>query len=721
MEKEFDTKEYIIPDDNEIEEITDEEYKEDLTSFEQDVIPHEEDPLELLEERDQEKEILKKKKEKKSLKEKWHNLSKKKKIIFIIIGIIIISLIVLGIILLLKNSKSEEKKEEKPIVIIEKDNYRYENGYLVLLDKQDNEIGKYECENKDEEKCRVAYQNNEDDFDEEQYFYEDGTKLKFTTPIINDTYAFIYDSSKQENGMIFLFDISKDEVVDKYNSVKYYLVNNTEYLILENDESKYGLFKVTDEGLSQLVDFNYDYMGIKKEEMGLLSRLVAAKDNRYLIIDENGKEISKKIGNKIKSFSDKYIVTEDVNGNYNITDYRNNNILKDEYNYIILKENFLVAVKDTNKVVVLDYKETNLQNEEITIPNEYYNKTYIYDKNNKLVSTNEAFWLLNNDNSVTIEYYLNENDVESYVVNIYEGIVSKNYEYISYFDGVLYIYDDEAKTNLIGSYKCSNKNTIDSINSTYDSCYLAKESYFSDNELSNNNKSLGYLPVINKRFIFVNDSLDKNTANIILYDLKENKVLGSYLSIDAGIYDGSSTLSFVTNSNLSVIGKSSRKNKYGVISITKDNVLGILDMKYDLIERIGDYFQVKNTGETYQLYDNSGEKVTEQFGNKIVNYVDGYVKTKAEGENYSIYSFNKDKSKENLHYLDLKKDFFVTIDSIGNLKIYEYNNFDTVVGEFTLEAEGILYTYVTTIKSSSGYSVEVIDQHGEKSTIPLGE
>ncbi len=163
------------------------------------------------------------------------------------------------------------------------------------------------------------------------------------------------------------------------------------------------------------------------------------------------------------------------------------------------------------------------------------------------------------------------------------------------------------------------------------------------------------------------------------------------------------------------------KNKYGVISITKDNVLGILDMKYDLIERIGDYFQVKNTGETYQLYDNSGEKVTEQFGNKIVNYVDGYVKTKAEGENYSIYSFNKDKSKENLHYLDLKKDFFVTIDSIGNLKIYEYNNFDTVVGEFTLEAEGILYTYVTTIKSSSGYSVEVIDQHGEKSTIPLGE
>ncbi|MBO5095951.1 MAG: hypothetical protein J6B98_03675 [Bacilli bacterium] len=721
MSEEFNTKEYVIPDDNEFEEITEEDYKEDLTSFEQDVVPHEDNPLELIEERDQEKEVEKKKKETKSFKEKWNNYSKKKKFFIIILGILIIALIAVGIIFFMKKDEPEEKKKEDLVVVIEKDNYRYENGSLILLDSDDNEIGKYECENKSENNCRVAYQNNEDDFDEEQYIYEDGSELKFITPIINNTYAFIYDSKNEENGMVFLYDLSKNEVTEKYNSVKYYKIEDTEYLIIENDESNYGLFKVNEEGFEQLIDFKYDYLGIKKDEMISLSYLVALKDNKYLIVDENGKEVSKKIGDKIKSFNNKYIVVEDANGIYKVTDYRNNNLLKEEYNYIILQENFLVAVKDTNKVVIIDYNETNLQNKEITIPNTYYNKTYIYDENNKPVSSEEAFWIINNDSSVTIEYYKNETDVESNVVNIYEGLVSKNYEYISYFDGILYIYDDEAKTNLIGSYKCTNKNNVNSIDSIYDNCYLAKESSFSDNELSNSNKSLGYLPVINKRFIFINDTLDKNNLNIVLYDLQENKTLGSYLSVDAGIYDGSTTLSFVTNSNLSVIGKSSRKNKFGVINITKDNVSGLLDMKYDSIERIGDYFQVENAGGTYQLYDKTGEKVTEAVGNKIVNYTNGYIKTK-EGEKYSIYSFDvESNSKKNLNYVDLKNNFFVTIDANKNLKIYEYSDFETVVGEFALEAEGVSYTYINTIKGSNGYSIEVADQNGEKITIPLGE
>ena len=58
--KDFETKEYVIPDENEIIEITEEDYAEDFTSFEQDVKPNEEDPLELMEERNQEKELEKK-------------------------------------------------------------------------------------------------------------------------------------------------------------------------------------------------------------------------------------------------------------------------------------------------------------------------------------------------------------------------------------------------------------------------------------------------------------------------------------------------------------------------------------------------------------------------------------------------------------------------------------------------------------------------------------
>ena len=143
-------------------------------------------------------------------------------------------------------------------------------------------------------------------------------------------------------------------------------------------------------------------------------------------------------------------------------------------------------------------------------------------------------------------------------------------------------------------------------------------------------------------------------------------------------------------------------------------------MKYDSIERIGDYFEVQNNGGTYQLYDQSGEKVTQPVGNKIVSYVDGYIKTK-EGEKHSIYSFDiESDSKKGLDYVDLKNNFFVIIDDNKTLKIYEYSNFENAVGEFILQTAETTYKYINAIKSSSGYSVEVIDQNGEKTTIPLG-
>lgn len=715
MNNEFDTKEYIFTnDDNEIIEITEDDYKEDLTSFEQEVIPHDNDPLELMEERVQEKELAKKK-DKNNFKKKWGKYSNKKKALIIIVCVLLLLGLAVGIYHFMKPDDEVEKEKEEQTPIIEKDNYKYENGTLILLDKEDNEIGKYECKNKDENKCRVAYQNNEDNFDEEKYIYENGEKLKFVLPIINNTYAFIYDDSKESNGMIFFYDITKKEVVENYNSIKYYNINDAEYLVIENDESKYGLFQLKEDKLEKLIDYKYDYIGIKENEMIDLSYIVVKKDGKYLVADKNGKEISKKISNNIKSFNKKYIVTED-NGDYTISDYRNNKIVKNTYNYIILQENYFVGVKENTKVVVMDYNEKILQNNEIIIPNEYYNKTYIYDTNNNLIDTKEAFWVLPNNESVTIEYYKNDNDVESKVIYIYEGLVSQNYDYISYYEGVLYIYDDENKNTLLGTYSCSNKNNINNLDSIYENCYIAMESNFSANEMANSNKNLGYLPVINKRFIFINDTIDKNSQNIILYDLKDKKALGTYLSIDAGLYDGKTSLSFLNNSNLKVIGKSARKNKFGVISITNNEVTSVLSMDYDSLERIGEYFEVENAGGTYQLYNYNGEAITEPVGNKIINYVNGYIKT-TEGDNYSIYSFDLKQSKKDLNYLELKSKFFVTIDEAKKISIYNYSDFSTpIVDSYPLETEEYKYTYQYT---SEDYGVVVIDEKGEKVTLSL--
>ena len=224
------------------------------------------------------------------------------------------------------------------------------------------------------------------------------------------------------------------------------------------------------------------------------------------------------------------------------------------------------------------------------------------------------------------------------------------------------------------------------------------------------------MPIINKRFIFVNDTMDRNVNNIVLYDLQDNKTLGSYLSIDAGIYDGRTTLGFVTNSELKVIGKSSRKNKFGVISITKDNASSVLAMEYDSLERIGEYFLVESAGGTYQLFDQIGEKVTEPVGNKIINYVDGYIKTK-EGEKYSVYSFDLKKSKKNLDYVELKDNFFVVIDNSKNISVYNYSDFENAyISSYPLETEEYKYTYIST---NPDYGIVVTDQNGERLTLSL--
>ena len=67
--------------------------------------------------------------------------------------LLILAFLVIGISFLVKGNKELEiKGPEDPKIVIENKNYRYEDGNLVLLNKNEQEIGKYECRNKDNEK-----------------------------------------------------------------------------------------------------------------------------------------------------------------------------------------------------------------------------------------------------------------------------------------------------------------------------------------------------------------------------------------------------------------------------------------------------------------------------------------------------------------------------------------------------------------------------------------
>ena len=135
-------------------------------------------------------------KKKKSLKDKIKDLSKKQKITLIVIGILVL-LMIIGIVLFFVLNKDEEEIKPQEVVIVEKDNYRYENGKLIFLDSNEEEIGSYECADKDLEKCYVAKINLENDtFDRVKSVYENGEELEKNSKIYYDNYVFVYDEEK---------------------------------------------------------------------------------------------------------------------------------------------------------------------------------------------------------------------------------------------------------------------------------------------------------------------------------------------------------------------------------------------------------------------------------------------------------------------------------------------------------------------------------------------
>jgi len=196
-----------------------------------------------------ENEIISKKKKnnksKKSLKEKWQNLSKKKKIIFISSGIIILIILIVVIVLLPKEEKEPEKKEpdKTPSVIVEKENYIYKDGNLSFIDKDNNEIGTYECKNKQEDLCYVENYNSESSLDSSKMVYEDGSNILIRSKIYNNKYVFIYDNAKKNEGVITLYNITDEKNEGVYKEIRGSI--DSDYVILKNSNNKLFQYVLT--------------------------------------------------------------------------------------------------------------------------------------------------------------------------------------------------------------------------------------------------------------------------------------------------------------------------------------------------------------------------------------------------------------------------------------------------------------------------------------------
>ena len=452
-----------------------------------------------------ENEIISKKKKnnksKKSLKEKWQNLSKKKKIIFISSGIIILIILIVVIVLL-------PKEEKEPSVIVEKENYIYKDGNLSFIDKDNNEIGTYECKNKQEDLCYVENYNSESSLDSSKMVYEDGSNILIRSKIYNNKYVFIYDNAKKNEGVITLYNITDEKNEGVYKEIRGSI--DSDYVILKNSNNKYGALELTDTGIKEKIAFSFDNL----DKLSDSNKVVAETNKKHFIYNMDGKLESKGISYDIKSYNDKYIVAD--NNGYYVYDYSGKLVIDESYDYVELLNDYAILIKNQT-LYLKDYKNNKYNEEGIKLSNSDYNVTNIYNSDKVLVETKKAYEVNIEENILTVTYK-NKNTEKTETINLDEGKFSKNLAYLNYFNGNLYFYSDEEETKLLGTYTCSNKNNINKDTKSLSNCYVASDINLIDG--ANSEELLGWIPIFNERYVFIADNLDSKNPTIILYDLK---------------------------------------------------------------------------------------------------------------------------------------------------------------------------------------------------------
>ncbi len=605
--------------------------------------------------------------EKKSLKAKWQSLSKKKKILLIASLVLILVALIIALVFLLKGGDEEEKtktsKPSAPVVIVEEENYKYVDGTLIFLDKDKNELGKYECQNKDEELCYIANYSTEDDFDTPRNVYENNTVIERRSTIYNDNYVFIYDNKTASGGVSILYNIAEEKEEGTYTTLKGYSDSN--YIILKDASSKYGAIEITEDGIKERVSFSYDYLGMLDKK----SNLVAKTSDKYYIYNLDGKALSKGLAYEIKSYNKNYIVVDD-NGYY-VYDYKGNLIFDDKFDYISLLDDYALLI-DNELLYVRDYKGNKYNEEGIDLKSSNYNETNVYDKDKTLIETKYAFKVDIEEAGLSITYK-NKNSEKNKIINPYEGKLSANLAFMNYFDSTLYFYNDEEKTELLGKYTCTNKNIIDKNTTKLTNCTIATESFYSKNGIeTDNSANLGLLPVYNNRFVFIADSIDLNKPTISLYDLEASKTMVKYNSVDAGLYSKEQNLTFANADEFYIMAEN-RSNKYGVIKIT-DKVSGLIAFEYNNIQKLRDYYLGKTSQDSYVLLNNSGKAVTEKLGREIIDYNGTHLKTFKDNK-YYVCDF-KGNTNNDTGYLDitLGDDYYVFITNNYELGISKYDS-----------------------------------------------
>ncbi len=574
-------------------------------------------------------------------KPKIHLTKKQIQIIVIVIMAIVVITLATGIYFIFRKDKPVANVVPNEPMAIEKDNYIYDNGILKLLNKDDQEIGTYECVNKEAEKCYVAFFDNEDEFDTPRYLNEQGELLNRRIPIYHDRYVFIYDNNK-----VNLYDLTDKTILKELKLVKNGSIDSN-HLAVRNLSNDYAIIEITENEVKEITKFNYDYLGIINSNE---SFVVKDAMDSYLI-DNTGKAITSKVKGDIKNFNAQYLIVKD--SKYQVLDYSGHVVLNDKYDYIEFYNNYLIAINNKN-MYIYNSDLIKLNEEAIKLNTSNYLKQYIFNDQNSLKEVKKAYAISEDDQNIIINV-----DEKNETVNKYEGVINSKINYLNYYDGTIYIYSDSAKTSLMGTYKCSTKNTVTSVESEYSSCFIAKDS----NIVNTNNNS--YIPIINNQYLFINDN-----QYIYLYDFINSKKLVKYKAVDSGL--GLDHINKVKTLNSPIVAQN-ENGYYGVIKFGTNGPESIIKFKEDNqdtdhISLLKDCYIVHRGDQNYLYTKNGVLKGRTSF--TIVDYLNDYMVVK--DQNYLVYNMNGTIVSDALNDIKLYNNFYLGVkDNILNVYLYQ--------------------------------------------------